>query len=840
MGVVYKARDLRLHRFVALKFLSTEIASNPETLARFEIEARSISALNHSHIATIHAMEKDGWRRFLVLEFLPGGTLRRRIKELRARHEPFPVHDAVSIAIAIAGGLNHAHRAGIVHRDVKPENVMFNAEGVVRITDFGLAKSAYSEELTKTGAALGTAAYMAPEQASENQTSPLSDLFSLGIVLHEMIAGHRPFTGKTELATMHAVVHDPPPPLRTIRPEVAPQLERILLQLLDKDPARRYQTGASLIADLSNLDDETQTVELNYDGVTKTILGLPGARRRRNPVPIAAAAAVILAAAGAAAWRGFHRTPAIPATTQLAVLPFTAKSGRAEDVAFGNGLSGILATRLGSAGSSLWIVPGNDLRRNRVITPDDARRVFGVGRVLTGTVDREAAGGPRVEMRLIDTASGRTLRQATIGSPGAGSSLQEDVMKRATEMLGVPLKTNEPGDTKASNAYDYYVRASGYLQRYDQAGNVGAAVQSFQEAIRLDPGYALAYAGLSAAYWREYKLSSEAQYLERARDAAMQALSRNDTLDTPHITLGVIAVSAGRVDEGIRQLILALDRDPVSADAYRELANAYVAAGKLSDAETTYRRAIQYRPDFWLGYFDLATFYNAQARYDEAERALKKASTLTPDNYLIHRNLGGVQMARGEWTEAEHSFQKALSLRPIGSVYSNLGTLYIFLGRYADAIPVLEQAIALSGDERYAYLIWGNLGDALKWTPARRGEAPRAYAKAVELATSQLEVNPNDAVLLSQIACYQAKAGEAAAAQANMRDALKIAPADPAVLYRSAILLELAGKRKQSLAALDSALTAGYSLSVIEREPEFASLRTDPGYPGVAAHAKVR
>jgi tetratricopeptide (TPR) repeat protein/tRNA A-37 threonylcarbamoyl transferase component Bud32/TolB-like protein len=836
MGVVYKARDLRLQRFVALKFLSPEIASNAETIARFEIEARSISALNHPHIATIYSMDEAEWgRRFLVLEYLPGGTLRARLKDYRIRQEPFPIREAVKTAMEIAGGLDHAHRAGIVHRDIKPENVMFNVEGVLRITDFGLSKSAHSEELTRAGTTIGTAAYMAPEQASENNTSPLSDLFSLGILLHELIAGQRPFAGKSELATMHALVHDPPPPLRTIRPEVPPRLEKILLKLLDKEPERRYQTGESLAADLGDLyNDATNTAELNYEGVTKTMLGI-GQVGRRRWLPALALAAI--AAVAGAAWYEF-REPA-GTSTQLAVLPFTAKSGKPEDIAFGNGLAGILATRLSASGAHIWIVPGSDLQRNRVTTPDDARRVFGVRRVLTGTIDRQPQ-GPQVEMKLIDTASGKTLKQASVSSGNSSSTLQDDVMKQATAMLGVPSGPREAGETKASNAYDYYVQGNGYLQRYDQAGNVDAAIRSFEDAIKLDPNYALAYAGLGSSYWRKYKLSSDSQMLERARDAAMQALSRNDTLDAPHITLGDIAVSAGQPVEGIRQLNIALERDPVNADACRELANAYVAAGKLADAETTYRRAIQYRPDFWLGYFDLATFYNLQARYDDAEQALKKASGLTPDNYLIYRNLGGVQMARGEWSDAEHSFQKAIALRPIGSVYSNLGALYIYLGRYPEAIPVLEQAIALSGDERHAYLMWGNLGDACKWTPARKEDAARAYTKAAELATSQLQVNPKDPTLLSHIAEYRAKAGEDAAAEVQIMKALAIAPKDPAILFKAAIVRELAGKRKQSLTSLDAALAAGYSLSFVEREPELASLRAAPGYSVIAAHAKVR
>lgn len=393
--------------------------------------------------------------------------------------------------------------------------------------------------------------------------------------------------------------------------------------------------------------------------------------------------------------------------------------------------------------------------------------------------------------------------------------------------------------TQTANAYDYYVLGNGYLQRYDQAGNIGSAIAAFQRAIQLDPTYAMAHASLSAAYVRQYRASSDQQYLEKARDAAFQALSRNENLDSPYITLGMIAMVTGQTDEAIRQLRAAVDRDPVNAEAYRELAAAYVQAGKLADAEATFKRAIQLRPNFWLGYFESATFYNAQARYAEAEQALVTALRLTPDNYLVYRSLGGVQMARGEWADAEHSLREAIRLRPGGTVYSNLGTLYIYTGRYADAIGALEQAVSLAGaHEVYSYLIWGNLGDAYRLAGGREVSANTAYAKAVELARTQLAVNPNDATLLSQVAVYEAKMADLAAARATIAQALKLAPADAAVRYRSAIVFELAGQRGQSLAALNTALDAGYSLSVVEKEPELNSLRQDPRYRDVTAHVR--
>jgi serine/threonine-protein kinase len=854
MGVVYKARDLSLHRFVALKFLPAEITASPDKILRFEAEARAISSLNHPNIATIHAMDEDHGRRFLVLEFLEGGTLRERIRKCRAGGQPFPLAEAVLLGIQLADGLGHAHRKGIVHRDIKPENVMFTGDGTLRITDFGLAKSSHASEITRDGTTVGTAAYMAPEQALRNETSPRSDLFALGIVLYELVAGQRTFTGENELSTLHAILNDRPAPLAALRPDAPPDLDRVVLKLLAKDPAERYQTGGDLARDLRALDLTcAPTVELNHSGVTQSLTGVatraPSPRGRKmaiSAVAVVAALAICGALIFSSEWFGSWRNSrgtAPPMEAQLAVLPFTAPSGNAEDAAFGNGLAGIVADRLASLGAN--VVPANDLARNRVAAPADAWRVFGIPIVLAGRVARQPSGVFRVVLEVVDTASGKTLRSAAVTTNTSNAPLQDKVLAQAAGLLRISPDPNalnklHAENTHTSSAYDYYVLGNGYLQRWDQAGNLGFAIASFHKAIDVDSSYALAYAGLSAAYWQQYVAGHDQQDLDHARDAAIQALARNESLDAPHITLGAIAVHLGQVEEGIRQLRMALERDPVNAEACRELANALVSAGKPDEAEATYRRAIQYRTNFWLGYNDLAVFFNERGRYEEAEQALHKAATLTPDNYVVYRNLGGVQMARGEWAEAESSFRRAIDLRPRGSVYSNLGTLYIYTGRYADAIPVLEKAAALSGSERHADIIWGNLGDAYKWTRGREKDASMAYSKAIELAAAQLAVTPNDAALLSQTAVYHAKAGQMPEAEELIHTALGLAPRDPSVLYSSALVLELAGRKKQSLAALRAAIGSGYSISFAERDPELASLRADPAYRALTAPSKER
>jgi serine/threonine-protein kinase len=340
---------------------------------------------------------------------------------------------------------------------------------------------------------------------------------------------------------------------------------------------------------------------------------------------------------------------------------------------------------------------------------------------------------------------------------------------------------------------------------------------------------------------RQYLDSGELQYLEKARDAANQALSRNETMGSPHITLGMIAMFTGDTNEGIRQFKSALDRDPVNAETYRQLGAAYDQAGNIAQAEATYNRAIQLRPNFWLGYLDSATFYDNHGRYAEAEKALNTAASLTPDNYVVYRSLGAVQMQRGEWAAAETNLKKALALRPGGSVLSNLGSLYLLTGRYAEAAPVLEQSVKIGGgNKNFSYTIWGNLGDAYRFTPGSEAAAAEAYGQAIDIAKKQLAINPNNGKLLGQIAVYEAKRKNFAEAHRGIKAARKAAPENLDVLFDSALILEIEGKRNESLAALKDALAAGFSLSIVESEPELARLRKDPHYTEAKASAKEK
>jgi tetratricopeptide (TPR) repeat protein/TolB-like protein len=519
-------------------------------------------------------------------------------------------------------------------------------------------------------------------------------------------------------------------------------------------------------------------------------------------------------------------------TMQIAVLPFAASSGTPDDVAFGRRIAENLAGDLASIGPGIRVVQENEVTQNHVAHPHELKRVFGVDRAFTGELERLAGAQTRLTIHLVDAGSDKVVASKTVVS--AGPDLGSDAFRGAKALLGF----SEDSPSAPRTASDYYERGVHFLERYDKSGYIGYAIAAFMRAEQVDPSYARAYAGLANAYWREYLYAHERQDMNRAREQANEALARNEKLAIPHIVLGAIAVHLGQIDEGMKQLRQAIDLDPVSADAYREMGNAYASAGNALEAERYFNRAIQNFPD-WVNYNALGIFYNRQARYAEAERALRKADELSSDNDIVYRNLGGVEMALGQWDAAKDSFDKAIRLQPRGSDFSNLGTLFIYTGQYGRAIPVLEKALAFAGSNRSEIPILCTMGDAYSLNGQRR-QALDSWAKAIALANAELGANPNNAALESLLAAYEAKAGQLESARTHVTDLRRRFPKDHDVLFAAVLVAELDHRRRDALMALRSALENGYSLSLVQREPELASLRSDPAYAMIEARAKER
>ena len=841
MGVVYQARDTDLGRYVALKFLPPELVSSPERIARFRQEARAISTLNHPRIATIYGIEESGDQKFLVLEYLPGGTLRQKLSAHKSSGEMPSLRQCLEWAIQIAEGLAHAHKRGIVHRDIKASNVLFTEDGQLKIADFGLAKIAAEAGADRAhsirGRAMGTPVYMSPEQARGQQVDERSDIFSLGILLFELIAGKMPFRNTDTPAVLHEIAYTPAPPLGAFRDGVPDTLQSVISRMLEKDPAQRYQTANDLLTDLRALSAASGSDTPASLLETVTMASVPRWKRRWRPIAAAAALAVGLMAVvvvPAARHRMAGWMHPIPAERRVAVLPFL---NIGCDQALSDGLFEVVSnalTQLEQFHGALLVVPATDVRHEHVTSARDAGRVLGANLAVTGSIQRIGANGVQVMIGLSDTRTVTQLRSATIKAQLPElAGVQDQVVETVARMLELALQpeaaqTLKAGDTTVPAAYPSYVDGLGYLFRYDQPENIGKAIASFQRAVDTDRHYALAYVGLAEAFKRQYDLFKDTGSIDAALEDGSRALALDDRLASAHVAMGMIQDGKGDYPRAESEFKAAIKLDRRNADAYRELATTYGAMGRAGQAEATYKQAIELRGDDWSSVKQLGVFYFKNSRFSAAEQCFRKVIELTPDSAKAYSNLGGLYAKMGRYADAEAQFRKSLSLAPTSDVYSNLGYVYFYgEGNYAQAAAQYREATELAPRNSE---FWGNLADSYRWDPTLAGQAPDTYRKAIDLVQREIAVNPRDSRLLSQAAMWWAALGSRKEAAAEIAKAIDLAPHEGLIQYRAALVYEQAGQRDRALRAVEAALKAGYPSDEFRKAPPLKALREDPRY----------
>ncbi len=841
MGEVYRARDRRLHRWVAVKFVSADRAADEEAAERLAREARVASSLNHPGIVTVHDIGVFEDRPYVVMELVEGQSLAALL-----RSGALKLREALAIAGQVADALAAAHAAGIVHRDLKPQNVMVTADGLVKIVDFGLGRAAAVSQAGEDGATAtvaltgpfairGTVGYMAPEQAAGKPVDTRADQFAFGVMLYEMVSGRRPFDRETAIQTLADILEAEPRPLGKVCPAAPPALASIVHRCLQKDPRERYASTLDLARDLRDLLNQTTT-----NTRLRQRVGLPSRRIWR---PAAAALAVAAIALAALTWPGRPpgaKSTATPAAVQrLAVLPFTDLSRSLEGGAFADGLAEVLTSRLAALehfGHQLSIVPASEVRREAITSARDARRVFGATMAISGSVRRDAS-AMRLTLNLIDAGTLTQLAANTVDVPErSGVDAEEIVVSAVAALLELELAPEErealtAGGSTAGGAYALLVQGRGYLQRFDRgADNVDLAIDAFSRAIGLDRRYALAHASLGEAYWRKFEQTRQPLWLERAAENAEQALAIDSRLAPVHVILSVVARARGRYEEAVAVAQRAVELDPVNADAYRELGRAYEELKRVDEAEATYRKAVAVRPDDWLAFNTLGGFYFGKGRYADAEAAYTRVVELTPDNTRGHNNLGTTYYSMGRLDEAIAAWQRSAAIRPTPAATSNLGVHYFARGQYANAARAFEQAVLLTPNDRR---LWRNLGAALHWAPNERNKARAAYERAVQLGKQDRRVNPRQPALQAELADSYSMLGHRAQALEAAAAAERLGGGDVNALFLVAGAYEQLGERALALQWLQKAIAAGYDRSAIERSPGLAALRTDDRYPGL-------
>ncbi len=842
MSVVYKAQDVRLGRLVALKFLPLHLSVEEENKQRFIHEARAASALDHPNICTIYDIdESETGQMFIAMAYYRGDTVKQKITR-----GPLPLREVLDIAIQTAQGLAKSHKEGIIHRDIKPANIMVTQEGIVKVLDFGVAKLV-NLRITPAGTTLGTPAYMSPEQIlGKPNVDHRSDIWSLGAVLYEMLSGELPFRQPYPQALQYSILSEDPEPLRKQRADLPEEVERLVtIKTLVKDPDARYQSVDDLLVDLRALQRalrfETATTPPAKQPPPPTWVRKLSRRWLGWAVAATAVAAIGLTLLARAGQRQFAErcrwAPSwfaacqLPADKHLSMLSFENLGSDPASQAFGDGLVQSLTSKLTKAAffhDSLCVHP-----------PRRDQQAFGTGLLLSGIVERSGA-TVRLTLKLSDAQSSLVLRSLSYESGTLDvndvSTLQDKLIEPLVSLLRVELPNQArvalaAGGTAIPGAFESYMEGLGYLSRDD----LDNAESRFQQALARDQYYALAQVALGDVYGRKYELTKQQQWADQAQQNCLSALKRNDQLDWAYLTLGRLYSRTGQDDQAVSAFRRALDLNPLDFDSQRELANAYRATGRVQEAESVYLQAIESRGNCWHAYNRLGVFYDGYGRYSDAEKQFRKVIEVAPNGPIGYNNTGLLYTKMERYQEAAKMLEASLRIQERPLTYSNLAYAYFRQGCYADAAQIWRKAVDLGLSN---YLIWGNLAEAYLMVPELADRAPGAFKQAIALAQEELvksrsaaaATNPADAGPHGWLANYHARLGDNEKALGAVSEALRIAPHDINVLFRAALVYEMAGQRDRALGALQVALHGGYSLGEVRQSEVLRSLRADSRY----------
>jgi serine/threonine-protein kinase len=737
MGVVYKADDTKLERTVALKFLPADLARDPDSKERFVHEAKAAAALSHPNICTIHEINEHEGDPFIAMEFIEGRSLKEAVKE-----GPFDLDDAVNIAIQAAEGLAAAHEKGIVHRDIKSANIMINEKGQATIMDFGLAKLAGRTQLTTEGTTLGTIAYMSPEQAQGHEADHRSDIWSLGVVLYELIAGKQPFRGEYEQAVIYSIINAEPEPLSDLRSGVPAGLERIVTRCLEKDPSKRYQTAMEIAADLKQLHQPASSgkwqerVEIAKER-TRGPRGFQKPMHRGLWLLLLCVPAIAFLIIYVIVPRYFSSevVQPDPERKMLAVLPFENLGPPGEEY-FADGITEELIAKLAKV-EGLGVIARTTVMRYKETDKsiEEIGDELGVDYVLEGSIRwqrlSETESRVRITQQLI-SVSDETHLWAEVYQRDMTDifAVQEEIAGQVASALDITLlKAGEkghraPNPTDDTDAYRAYLEGRFWWNKRSPEG-FDKAIVLFDEAIGIDPEYALAYAGKAECYCMlAIHLAHPGEYNEIARAAANKALELDPSLPAANSALGWIAfVYDYDFEAAERYFRRAIELDPQYATPYNWYGVMLACIGRGEEAVEIMTRAQELDPGSLIINRDLACVLSWVGRLDDSQAQLEKTLAMDPDFTPAIAHRARVLAAKGMYDEALAELEK---LEAIDSEYFNLdqmlGYIYAKMGRIEESRQILEEMLANADMQKeqaigiaFAHVGLGNADEAFKW-----------------------------------------------------------------------------------------------------------------------------
>ena len=752
MGEVYLAWDSQLDRTVALKVLPADVASDQQRMQRFTQEAKAASALNHPNILTIYEVGQAGSARFIATEFIDGVTLRQHMADARMK-----TGEVLNIVMQIASALTAAHAAGIVHRDIKPENIMVRRDGYVKVLDFGLAKLAETQThrsdpeaativKTEPGIIMGTASYMSPEQARGQEVDARTDIWSLGVVIYEMITGRPPFEGQTFSDVISLILQKEPLALGRHALEVPTELERIIAKALTKDREERYQTAKDLLIDLKRLKQQLNVeAEIERTAAPKFSAGAIGTSRRsaavqtvnqsapastsnaeyiageikRHKLGVGIAGVMLLAIIAAIAYFGYFARDSGPgreAITSIAVLPFVNASNNPDAEYLSDGISESLINSFSQV-PKLRVVPRSTVFRykGREVDPQTVGRELCVRAVLTGKL-AQRGDTLSIQTELIDVEEGSQLWGAQYNRKLADIlAVQEEISREISEKLRIRLSGEERKQltkryTENTEAYQLYLKGRYYWDKRT-AEALKKGIDYFRQAIDMDPNYALAYAGLADTYnvlpiWTPIETK---EAYPKAKSAALKALEIDDTLAEAHTSL---AYALFRYD------------------------------WDWSGAEREFKRGIELKPNYATAHQWYSFYLSAMGQLDEAIVEIKRAEDLEPLSLFINSDVGFALYRARQYDQAIAQLRKTIEIDPtFGYAHYQLGLVYEIKGMYDEAIDEMRKAVELSknaprllGSLGHTYAVSGKRAEALDVLNQLKEKAKQEYVSAYLIA----------------------------------------------------------------------------------------------------------
>ncbi len=730
MGIVYKAEDLKLKRKVVLKFLSPELTRDVEAKQRFIHEAQTASSIDHPNICTIHDFLETGEGQvFIVMEYYHGKTLKDLVKE------KITLHEVVDIAIQIAKGLSSAHQKGIIHRDVKPANIMITEDGVVKILDFGIAKLRGKSGLTRTGITMGTVAYMSPEQAQGKDVDHRTDIWSFGVVLYEMLTGELPFKGEYEQAVIYSILNEEPEPISSLQKHIPSSLENIVNKCLQKDPLLRYRNMEEVLRDLHRAEDSLKTGSKSYTE-EKT--------NKANKRIIYTFTGIFFVALFLFGYLVLYKGKSSPSSqaassrtkalwsNSIAVLPFRDFSPNKDQEYFCYGMTDAINERL-SRIKGLKVISTTSVMRYRDTNKDikEIGNELGVVNILEGSIMKE---GDRIRVRaqLIDARTGFHLWSDTFDRKLESIfDVQDEISMAITEALKAHISPEDLGQIRKRHsrntvAYDYYLKGRYFIDRryliFQREQDYETAIKMFNKAIELDPEYALAYVGIGWAETARYLVTGNIEFNMVLRNFK-KAYALNPDLSETNAGMGFVFSNENKFDKAYERFKRAFEINPDSSEVYFATGLFLRNAGLYKQAIYSFDRAIELDPfQIWFS-GGLARVYFYNGNLEKAREYIKKTLEIAPESTMYLELYFLILIAEKDYVNAEKTlrkiervdgknskFYRAILLAAKGDREKALNLsrniyVYSLLGIKKEALELIEKNIGQDEEVEYLSLL---------------------------------------------------------------------------------------------------------------------------------------